>query len=188
MTPMRFPDEERIELAVDDPRWDSLDLSGLAETALDAVLVDQGLPAGSFSLSILACDDVRIADLNAEFRDKPAATNVLSWPSADRAPAKPGKHPRAPDPRDDDALGDIALAFDTCAAEAQAAGKSFEAHVLHLLLHSMLHLLGYDHQTDADAALMEGTESRILERLGQPDPYRANTDPNQNETMEKDNG
>ena len=69
-------------------------------------------------------------------------------------------------------LGDIAISYDTCAAEARAAGKPMTAHVIHLVVHGLLHLLGYDHETDADAALMEGLEVKILGKLGLDDPYR----------------
>ncbi len=68
-------------------------------------------------------------------------------------------------------LGDIAIAWDTCAREAQAQGKPIAAHVTHLIVHATLHLLGYDHIEDEDAALMEGHEVRILASMGLPDPY-----------------
>lgn len=175
---MPFPDDDdRIEVMIDDDRWDAVDLPALADTALAAVLADQGLAVDAFGISVLACDDARIADLNCEFRDKAKPTNVLSWPYADRSPDAPGERPLPPEPEIEAELGDIALAFDTCAAEAEAAGKPLADHVLHLLVHSVLHLLGYDHETDPDAALMEGTESRILAGLGQPDPYQADADP-----------
>jgi probable rRNA maturation factor len=69
-------------------------------------------------------------------------------------------------------LGDIAISYDTCAAEAAAAAKPMQAHVTHLILHGLLHLLGYDHISDADAALMEGLEVEILGKMGHDDPYR----------------
>jgi probable rRNA maturation factor len=68
-------------------------------------------------------------------------------------------------------LGDIALAWETCAREAAEADKPVEHHVAHLLVHGLLHLLGFDHETDPDAELMEELETRILARLGVPDPY-----------------
>ena len=68
-------------------------------------------------------------------------------------------------------LGDIAIAWDTCAAEAMAAGKPMEDHVTHLVVHGVLHLLGFDHIDDADAAQMEGLEVRILASMGLSDPY-----------------
>ena len=69
-------------------------------------------------------------------------------------------------------LGDIALSFDTCRAEADAAGKPISTHTTHLIVHGVLHLLGYDHETDVDAALMEGIEVKILGKMGYDDPYR----------------
>ena len=77
----------------------------------------------------------RIAALNADFRGKPAPTNVLSWPSGE-GPAAPGE-PRF--------LGDLALAWETCLAEAEAAGIAPADHVTHLVVHGVLHLVGYDH-------------------------------------------
>jgi probable rRNA maturation factor len=68
-------------------------------------------------------------------------------------------------------VGDIAIAFETCAREAAESGKSLVQHVQHLLVHGVMHCLGFDHETDADAALMESLETRILARLGVPDPY-----------------
>ena len=75
--------------------------------------------------------------------------------------------PEGPDPE----LGDIAIAFDTCARESEAAGKPMRDHVTHLLVHGVLHLLGYDHIRDKDAALMEGLEVEILGKLGLSNPY-----------------
>ena len=68
-------------------------------------------------------------------------------------------------------LGDIAISFDTCQAEAEAASKPLQAHVTHLIVHGVLHLLGYDHVDDADATLMEQYEVEILGNLGLDDPY-----------------
>lgn len=138
----------------------------LAEAAAGAVVAH--LELGEVELALLACDDGRIAVLNADFRDKPTPTNVLSWPSEDRAAETPGGAPLAPE---DPELGDIAIAFDTCEREAAQAGKPMADHVTHLVVHGMLHLLGYDHIDDADAALMEGLETEILGKMGLSDPY-----------------
>ena len=148
--------------------------TALAEQAARAALQGLGLPASGFQISLLACDDSRIAVLNAEFRGKPAPTNVLSWPSEDRAADFVGEDPERPEPgsaADPAELGDIALAWDTCAREAAEQAKPIEAHVAHLIVHAVLHLLGYDHIEDEDAALMEGHEVRILASMGLPDPY-----------------
>jgi probable rRNA maturation factor len=146
----------------------------LAQTAVQATLTDQNLDPTQTELTILACDDPRIAALNADFRGKPTSTNVLSWPSEERVVLCPGDKPQPPKPGLDGMieLGDIAISFDTCASEAKAAGKPIEAHVTHLIIHGVLHLLGYDHIRDPDATLMEQLEVEILGKLGHDDPYR----------------
>lgn len=157
-----------LDVLTDDPRWG--DITKLAQRVLAAVEARLGI-AGDVVL--LATSDARIKGLNAEFRGKPQATNVLSWPAQDLPPAAPGQIPPAPQPEPDGSLplGDIALAFETCRSEAEAADIALNQHATHLILHGFLHLLGYDHQTDADAALMEGLETEILGQLGLPDPY-----------------
>ncbi|SHL88996.1 probable rRNA maturation factor [Roseovarius litoreus] len=162
------------ETILEDDRWQALDLPGLAETAARAALTHLGLAPDAWEIAILACDDARIMALNADFRDKPVPTNVLSWPETDLAPDTPGARPEAPAQAGDDAptpLGDIAIAWETCQREAEAAGKPLPDHVTHLIVHAVLHLLGYDHIRDQDATLMETTEVAILGKLGVPDPY-----------------
>lgn len=156
---------------IEDPRWATLGLEPLAERAATATLTHLGLDPGAWEIAVLACDDTRIAALNTEFRAKPQPTNVLSWPSEERGPATPGTQPELPDSTPDPELGDIAIAYDTCAAEADAANKPLADHATHLIVHATLHLLGYDHIHDADAAIMEATEVEILQSLGLPNPY-----------------
>ncbi|MFN3647914.1 MAG: rRNA maturation RNase YbeY, partial [Gemmobacter sp.] len=149
-------------------------LDSLAEDAARVVLSELGLGTDGFLICVMGCDDGRIASLNADFRGKPQPTNVLSWPSEDRAPEAPGEVPDLPEPGDSDdpaELGDIAIAWGVCQAEAAAQGKPFAHHVTHLIAHGVLHLLGYDHMTEEDAALMEGIEVRALARLGIANPY-----------------
>ena len=160
-----------IDCLIEDRRWDVLDLAALAGAASDAALSELGLEPSVWEISLMGCDDTRMAALNASFRDKNRPTNVLSWPSDERGVAVAGDMPVAPDPADPE-LGDIAIAYDTCEAEAQAAGKPLPEHVTHLIVHATLHLLGYDHERDADATLMEGLETRILGKMGLDDPYR----------------
>jgi len=163
-----------IDILLEAPEWEALDLDRLVGAACDALLAILGLDPQRFALSVLAADATRIAELNAEFRGKPTPTNVLSWPAVERAPSTPGAMPSLPDPSPDgpsEELGDIALAYGVCAAEAKAAGKPLTDHVTHLVIHGALHCLGFDHETDEDAGLMEGIETRILARLGVPDPY-----------------
>ena len=165
---------DAAETVVEDFRWEDLGLAALADRAVRATLESRGLPAAGFEVVVLGADDARIAALNADFRGKPQPTNVLSWPSEDRGSAREGEAPvpPTPGPADDPApLGDIALAWETCAREAEAAGKQMQDHVCHLLVHGVLHLLGYDHQRDGDATLMERIEVEILDSLGVADPY-----------------
>ncbi|MEM1374671.1 MAG: rRNA maturation RNase YbeY [Pseudomonadota bacterium] len=151
-----------IDVILEDDRWDGLE--ALARPAAAAVLARM---ATTGEIVIMGCDDARIAALNADFRGKPQPTNVLSWPSEERAAEKDGDWPL----KAQGELGDIAIAYETCQREADAQGKAFEAHVTHLIVHGILHLLGFDHETDADAALMEGLEVEILGNLGVANPY-----------------
>jgi len=167
-----------VDALIADPAWDAVGLEPLAEAAAAAALRHLGLDPAGFEISLLGCDDARIAALNAEFRDKPVPTNVLSWPSGDRAPDRPGGVPARPEPGQGmpTELGDIAIAHGICATEAAVAGVPLRAHVSHLIVHGVLHLLGYDHIDDADADLMEGLETAILADMGLPDPYRDRAD------------
>ena len=118
---------------------------------------------GDAEVGVLFADDAFVRDLNARWRGQDKPTNVLSFPAAAPAVTKPAvQGPRA--------LGDIVLAFETVDREAREAGKKFDHHAAHLLVHGFLHLLGYDHETDADATVMEAREVRILESLDIPDP------------------
>ena len=161
-----------IDCVIEDQRWADVGFEAIAEIASDAALTRLGLEQSVFEISILACDDARIANLNGDFRDKAKPTNVLSWPSEERAAMTPGKMPVMPQPGPDSEIGDIAIAFDTCAREAEDQGKPFQDHVTHLIVHGTLHLLGFDHENEPDAALMEGLETEILGNLGLPDPYK----------------
>ena len=155
-----------VELILEDPRWRDVPLDLIGDQVAGILSEQLNLPP--LTVAILACDDVRIAALNAEFRGKSSPTNVLSWPSDDLAGGVPGKPPHPPT---DPEIGDIAIAFDTCAREAAEQGKTLTDHTTHLIVHGILHLLGYDHIDDADGDLMEATETAILLRLGVPDPY-----------------
>lgn len=159
-----------VDLTVETDLWDEPALQVLADQFCTATLTHLKLDPEAWEISLLACDDARIAVLNGDFRDKPRPTNVLSWPSRERGAAEDGAlpaPPRGPDPE----LGDIAIAHETCAREADEQGKPFDAHVAHLLVHATLHLLGFDHIRPADALLMERIEVEILASLGLPDPY-----------------
>lgn len=163
-----------VDTVFEDERWQAFGLEPLAEAAARAVFAGLELAVDGFLISLLACDDARIAALNTEFRGKPQPTNVLSWPSDERAADIPGGVPDLPEPGsadDPEELGDIAIAYETCMAEASSQNKSPRDHVTHLMVHGILHLLGYDHIDDADAAIMESLETRILAGMGISDPY-----------------
>ncbi|PJI85084.1 putative rRNA maturation factor [Yoonia maricola] len=159
-----------VDCIVEEKRWGDID--ALAVLASDAVLERLGIEPSVFEISLLACNDARIAVLNEGFRGKPQPTNVLSWPSDERAAVADGEMPLPPNVGPDQELGDIAIAYETCKREADEAGRPMRDHTLHLLVHGTLHLLGFDHERDRDATLMEGLETEILGKLGIPDPYR----------------
>ena len=166
--------EPLVDCVIEDARWTALGLDALAQRAVRATLVDLGLPDTGFTLAVMGCDDARIATLNAAFRGKPVPTNVLSWPAWDLSADADGGLPQPPEPgttEEPEALGDIAISYDTCAREAAEAGKPLADHLCHLIVHGLLHCLGYDHIRDGDAALMEALEARILATLGISDPY-----------------
>lgn len=156
-----------VDLVIEDERWLDVDLQGIAERAARATVKHLGID--EVEIVVMGCDDERIAQLNEHFRDKLRPTNVLSWPSVEPAPRNPGEIPILADVGE---LGDIAISYDTCLAEAEAQGKPFADHVTHLIVHAILHLAGYDHEAEADAETMEDAERSILAGLGIPDPYR----------------
>lgn len=121
-----------------------------------------GADTGDAELAVMLTDDDSIRTLNASFRGFDKPTNVLSFP-APTSGHRPADMPRA--------LGDIAIAYQTVRREADAEGKRFGDHLSHLAVHGFLHLLGHDHETDAEAEAMEATERAVLARLGIPDPY-----------------
>ena len=110
-------------------------------------------------VSIVLTDDAHIKALNAQYRGKDAATNVLSFPVTTGSAGAPRL------------LGDIVIAYETTAREAEREGKSLAHHLAHLTVHGFLHLLGYDHESEAEAETMERLERDILARLDIPDPY-----------------
>jgi len=156
-----------VDITVDDDQWAKLDLATLAHRACVEGLATLGM-TGAYTISLLATNDAQIARLNQEFRGTPSATNVLSWPTEDLAPTAPGLRPKLPQDHD---IGDIALSYETCVAEATSFDISLHDHVTHLVLHGCLHLLGFDHEHDADATVMESLEIETLAKLGIKNPY-----------------
>ncbi|HYM03321.1 MAG TPA: rRNA maturation RNase YbeY [Stellaceae bacterium] len=138
-------------------------IDGVCERAARAALSAAGKTwPGEAELSIVLGDDALVRSLNHRWRAQDKPTNVLSFPAQD------GRSP--PDaPR---LLGDVVLAFETVAAEAAAQGKPIAHHVGHLVVHGVLHLLGFDHEAAAEAERMEALETAVLAALGVPDPYR----------------
>jgi probable rRNA maturation factor len=174
MTPAEDEAMPLVDVVIEDPRWEAFGLAALSDQAVRATLALLDMSTSGYTLCVMGCDDARIAELNGAFRGKGKPTNVLSWPSEDRAPEVPGLAPEKPDPgpaSDPVELGDIALAYETCLAEAMDQQKSASDHVAHLIVHGVLHLLGYDHIHAEDARLMESLEVRILAPLGISDPY-----------------
>lgn len=151
-----------IDIAMEAGDWPAEDeLRGHAERATGAVFVELDIADPASELSLLFTDDASIRTLNREWRGKDKATNVLSFPAFEVVPGDPLPP----------MLGDIILAFETVSAEAALEGKPFAHHLIHLIVHGLLHLLGHDHENDADADEMEGVERKVLARLAIPDPY-----------------
>lgn len=146
-----------IEIEVEDAAWSQAlpEVEAVVRRAAEAALI-AGEASHGASLTVLLTDDGAVQDLNARFRGKDKATNVLSFPAA--ASAAPY-------------LGDVAMAFRTCEAEARCQHKSIADHLSHLTVHGVLHLLGYDHEADGEAEVMEDMERQILKRMGVKDPY-----------------
>lgn len=146
-----------IEIQFGDPRWRKV--RGLSTRITDAAT--RALKAAkaprNASLTILLTGDSQVKALNHDFRGKNKPTNVLSFP--------------APPTADDDYLGDVMLAFGVTEKEAKAGGKRMIDHATHLIIHGVLHLLGFDHVTPRKANVMEPMETKILAQLGIADPY-----------------
>lgn len=150
-------------LAIEAEGWpQEVHLEKLVVLALNAAASELGLTVDHPSeVSFLFTDDATIQAINNEWRGKDKPTNVLSFPAF---PLRPGMAPKP-------LLGDIVLAFETVQREAKDEHKSFDNHIAHLMIHGLLHLFGYDHETDSEAEAMEDLERKILSALAIPDPY-----------------
>ncbi len=146
-----------IEVAVEDTVWGEAlgEIEIWAERVRAAAA--QFEPSLRGAVALLLTDDDGMRALNAEFRGKVEPTNVLAFPADGNGGF----------------LGDIAMGRGVCAQEARGLGVPFAHHASHLLAHGMLHLIGYDHQTDEEALTMERRETAILAALGMADPYAA---------------
>lgn len=162
-----MPDGATLSLDIDcrHEAWHGLE----AMLAAQADFVWRHLDLPPAEISLVLADSTFIATLNETYRNKKGATNVLSFPAQDfTAPVKAAALNNMPLPR---LLGDIVLAHDVLAEEAQAQGKDKQDHMCHLLTHGLLHLLGHDHVQEGDAARMEELEKNILAAQGRADPY-----------------
>jgi len=144
-----------IDIAIDDDGWKSSELDPLCYRTIIATCAVLGHELDG-ELSFAFVSDEAIQVLNREYRRKDKPTNVLSFPM---------KGPM---------LGDVVLARETITAEAKAQGKTFENHTAHLIIHGFLHLLGYDHRDDKEAAAMEALEIEALAQMGIDNPYEFN--------------
>ncbi len=148
-----------IDLRIEDENWTSalVDCEKVIESALEAAahkMNQSGL------VEVLLTNDAEMRELNSKWRGKDTPTDVLSFPS--EGADMPGMQTF---------LGDLALGLEVAKTDADKLGRDFELHVMHLLVHGFLHLLGYDHMSEEEAKHMEGLEAQILAPLGLPDPY-----------------
>lgn len=149
-----------IEIATESAAWERLPgAEAMVRRAVEAALRDEPIVEGE--IGIVLTDDARMQALNKSFRGTDKTTNVLAFPAP--APKLSGDGPRP--------IGDIVLAYETLAREAEHEGKAIEHHLMHLAVHGTLHLVGFDHVDDADALAMEARERAILAKLGISDPY-----------------
>lgn len=145
-----------LDLRIAEPAWRAIDqLDAVCARALEAGRAEAG-PHCRGEVAVLLTDDGEMQALNRDWRGRDVATDVLAFP-ADKA--------------DDGFLGDIALGHGVCARDAAEAGRALEAHLAHLLIHGLLHLIGHDHIEEEAARTMQAVEIKALERLGLPDPY-----------------
>jgi probable rRNA maturation factor len=156
-----------VDIEIEDEAWTQAepDTEALVWRAAQAVL-DAHQDIEGHGIVILLADDDSVRALNRDFRQKDHATNVLSFPS-----------PQNPEANPEGQIGDIVLAFGVCQREAAEQGKPLAHHLQHLVAHGVLHLLGYDHESDDEAQAMEAFEREILAGLDVPDPYAADAEP-----------
>jgi probable rRNA maturation factor len=156
--------ENSVEVSVHCDAWTAAcpGVEVFAEAAARAVLSGH---SGHFLAGVILTDDPEQRQLNRTYRCTDAPTNVLAFVLADPASDRPAADRPV-------LLGDVVLAFETVEREAGEQGKPLADHLMHLVVHGVLHLLGFDHQEDGAAAAMEAREVEILQGLGVPDPYR----------------
>lgn len=150
------------DVLIEDALWlERLDPEAVAMAAAEKMIeVVKPKIHAQAEISVTFTNDDRVTQLNTEWRGKNSSTNVLSFPgiSGPRFDSSP-------------LLGDVVLAYETIDCEARTEGKLFSDHAAHLVVHGLLHLVGYDHENEIDAEEMESMESQILIGLGYPDPW-----------------
>jgi probable rRNA maturation factor len=152
-----------VDVLVESARWRGAGkVNALLRRAVREAAAE--LSTGGVELAIVLTDDSAIRLLSRQWRGRDKATNVLSFPAQQPSEGTCGQPAL---------IGDIVLAYETIAGEADKEGKPFAHHLAHLAVHGFLHLNGWDHQRDKDAEAMEQIERKILRRLGIPDPYRS---------------
>ena len=161
----------RLALEIEDPRWTQAlpDVAALVEKAIALALADVDDTSRTIEVGVRLVDDGTIQGLNRDWRGRDKPTNVLSFPLGDPAPVDDPA--LIGDPDWPWLIGDIVMSFDTMKAEAERDGKTLERHVAHLAIHAALHLIGHDHEDEAEAEAMEAAEVKLLAGLGIPDPY-----------------
>lgn len=148
-------DEATADVVVENDRW-------LADVDIEKLVAEchaaakQAVPDLARTVTVLFTDDAQLRALNLQFRGRDSATNVLSFPSGDGEAGF---------------LGDIALAYETIMRESVSAGIALKDHTAHMVIHGLLHLAGFDHETRDDADQMETLEKEILSMLSISDPY-----------------
>lgn len=160
-----------IGCRIDDQRWLTLvaDPDAVLAPVAAAALAAADAPKGPLELAIVLADDAAVRRLNRDYRGVDRPTNVLSFPLVDARAGDEAAAAGAPLLL----LGDVVVAYETVTAEAAEQGKAPVDHLRHLVVHGVLHLLGYDHDADPDADAMERLEARILAQFGVVDPYAA---------------
>ena len=159
-----------LTLTINDSRW-----KALAETSVDilleiycSILANHGIDSEKAEVSLLLTNDSEIQQFNDQYRNKNKPTDVLSFQQFDDLESIQNalaKHPIS--------LGDIILSFDTMVKDAETQNKSHQDHLIHLFVHGLLHLLGYDHELTEEAEIMEAYEIKFLAQYNIADPYQS---------------
>ncbi|MGI9481307.1 MAG: rRNA maturation RNase YbeY [Hyphomicrobiales bacterium] len=150
-----------IDIEIVEPAWG--EVGDIVQRAGEAALTFVGVSTAELEVAVRLANDDEVRQLNHEYRNKDAPTNVLSFESRVAADGWSAEMPRP--------VGDIILGYGVVSREAAEQGKSLESHLCHLIVHGVLHLVGYDHQDDMAADKMEELEVKILAALGIENPY-----------------